>query len=104
MTSLAPSEKLLMVENPGHPSAILYVFSRAPRFIQTTSSIPIQLKALLTALQPSFLQHRLSRVSPKDKTLHQTASLDGLRGLACLFVFNEVGLPGAVERSSTNCR
>jgi peptidoglycan/LPS O-acetylase OafA/YrhL len=40
------------------------------------------------ALTPSFLQHYVGGKMPEDKKLHAIAALDGLRGWACLLVFN----------------
>ena len=103
MTSPGISEKMPSVDNPRPALAMSHVLNRTQRSIQS-SSMPIQLKALLVALQPSFIKHRSSRAPSKDEKLHQIAALDGLRGLACLFVFNEVGFANPVERSSTDCR
>ena len=40
-------------------------------------------------LLPSYVRRKITRTPVKAENLHAVASLDGLRGLACLFVFNE---------------
>ena len=53
-----------------------------------SSTLRSYLYRLGHALLPSFIVHRASL---KEQKLHKYAALDGLRGVACLFVFNEVG-------------
>lgn len=43
---------------------------------------------LTLALTPSFLQHLVGSSPPQPAKLHAIAALDGLRGWACLLVFN----------------
>ncbi|KAJ5503408.1 Acyltransferase 3 [Penicillium fimorum] len=43
---------------------------------------------LTLALTPSFLQHLVGSSPPQPTKLHAIAALDGLRGWACLLVFN----------------
>lgn len=43
---------------------------------------------LTVALTPSFLQHYVGGETPEAAKLHAIAALDGLRGWACLLVFN----------------
>lgn len=43
---------------------------------------------LLIALTPSYLQHWVGGEPPQPTKLHAIAALDGLRGWACLLVFN----------------
>lgn len=43
---------------------------------------------LAIALTPSFLQHWVGGQAPGDTRLHGIAALDGVRGWACLLVFN----------------
>ncbi|KAJ5128813.1 uncharacterized protein N7443_005927 [Penicillium atrosanguineum] len=43
---------------------------------------------MTVALTPSFLQHYFGGETPDDTKLHAIAALDGLRGWACLLVFN----------------
>jgi peptidoglycan/LPS O-acetylase OafA/YrhL len=46
------------------------------------------LHRLTVALTPSFLQHHVGGEPPQAAKLHAIAALDGLRGWACLLVFN----------------
>ncbi|EAL89936.1 hypothetical protein KXW98_004941 [Aspergillus fumigatus] len=46
------------------------------------------LKRLGIALTPSYLQHLVGGEPPQPTKLHAIAALDGLRGWACLLVFN----------------
>ncbi|KAF7170166.1 hypothetical protein CNMCM5623_002681 [Aspergillus felis] len=46
------------------------------------------LKRLGIALTPSYLQHLVGGEPPQSTKLHAIAALDGLRGWACLLVFN----------------
>lgn len=43
---------------------------------------------LAIALTPSFLQHLVGGQPPQETKLHAIAALDGVRGWACLLVFN----------------
>ncbi|KAJ5173042.1 hypothetical protein N7492_005635 [Penicillium capsulatum] len=43
---------------------------------------------MMIALVPSFLQKHVGGVAPEPAKLHAIAALDGLRGWACLLVFN----------------
>ncbi|GAB1217755.1 hypothetical protein ATERTT37_006996 [Aspergillus terreus] len=45
-------------------------------------------RRLLIALTPSYLQHWVGGQPPEPTKLHAIAALDGLRGWACLLVFN----------------
>lgn len=46
------------------------------------------LSKLSVALTPSFLQHLVGGQAPESPKLHAIAALDGVRGWACLLVFN----------------
>jgi len=79
------------------------MIARSGRMAFTTSTLTIVTNACLFLL-PSFISKKLTKVSSTDKTKLPTTektrtpstekitgipALDGLRGLACLFVFNE---------------
>ncbi|THW49628.1 hypothetical protein D6D25_04172 [Aureobasidium pullulans] len=53
---------------------------------QWTSLLPLS-KRFLLFLVPTFIQHRLYPELVKPERLHPSAYLDGMRGLAALFVF-----------------
>jgi peptidoglycan/LPS O-acetylase OafA/YrhL len=50
--------------------------------------LDLLLSKLGVALTPSFLQHWIGGQSPENPKLHAIAALDGVRGWACLLVFN----------------
>ena len=72
---------------PG-PSRVLIIPSLRKTLLNLT---PVQriLKTIANALIPSFLRVSAAPTSSKPNGTNSVAALDGLRGLACLFVFNE---------------
>lgn len=50
--------------------------------------LDLMLSKLTIALTPSFLQHWVGGQPPQQSRLHGFAALDGVRGWACLLVFN----------------
>jgi peptidoglycan/LPS O-acetylase OafA/YrhL len=74
-----------------HPSNILAHPERlAPSMSQDDwlASLENTWHKLTVALTPSFLQHWVGGEAPPPAKLHAIAALDGLRGWACLLVFN----------------
>ena len=74
-----------------HPSNILARLGRLPlkgSCIDWLTYAEDTLHHLAAALIPSFLQRYVSGEPPVPSKLHAIAALDGLRGWACLLVFN----------------
>jgi peptidoglycan/LPS O-acetylase OafA/YrhL len=49
----------------------------------------IKLRMIGLAILPSYISHRVAEKKPVSKNSHNLASLEGLRGVACLLVLNQ---------------
>ncbi|KAI4745169.1 hypothetical protein E4T50_04465 [Aureobasidium sp. EXF-12298] len=68
------------------PSPTLHINLSGFQQPQRTNLLPLA-KRFLLFLLPTFIQHRLYPEPVKAKRLHPSGYLDGMRGLAALFVF-----------------
>lgn len=92
----APEESHLLEEFVDEPKTTAVELSSLPRRTHLSlsgfqrpqwSDVYRTLKRFLFFLLPTFIQHKLHPDLVKAERLHPSAYLDGMRGLAALFVF-----------------